>query len=335
MNRRFEEGNSKAGGSGYPSPLQVDMKVIPAKIAEEIHRGSYEHVIRRVEEAVAEGHQKFGAATSSSAELIATFAGHAVVMNESGEFFRAKFENLDSGGIAFIEVEQFDVPVLETREQKHRYMEEAAGQAVVSLFSGDYQGARERVQELVRSSEYAAPQTSLEALKERVSAVFDDGRPWRMFFESFGTPVRKYIWGSSGAIARYSPKPKYQHLYMGEGKSPDGHAEAISGDLDFMLSKLTGLWEMFEAAWPKYQDKHNHFSGLELAGIAEKFEGFATDFADELKTVCRLAESATKDTDGDNTMARAMIYDSLARRYPDLAVAARFIQKVSTELAGQ
>lgn len=310
------------------------MHVLPTRKAEELYRGSYEELIQQIESAVRDGHRKFGSDDPESLSLIATFPGRALVMTEDGTFFRAQYERVGNGTVSFSLVEEVEVGVLRSQKERVAFVHEAAGSAVASLFSGDYSDARERIRELMNSSEFVRPSVTLEDLRTRIESVFDDSRPWRVFFEEHGPQVRKFMWGASGAIVRHAPRPKYGSLYTGASPTdPEGYFESVGGDLEVLHEKVSNLWSMVSAAQERYPTGSGKFNNVELMGIAEQFDGFATDFIDELKMIARLVEQAVLDKNEDNTVARAMIYDRVAAMYPDMEIATRFIQRISTELA--
>jgi hypothetical protein len=142
------------------------------------------------------------------------------------------------------------------------------------------------------------------------------------------------MWGASGASFRHAPKPKYQKLYHdGLGESATGYHGAVSGDLTLLSEKISKLWERTQDAWAGYDGNLGLFKAAEISSIAESFENFAQDYIDELKMVAHLVERASQDSDSTNTYAMAMIYDAVAKRYPDLEVAGRLLQRAATELA--
>jgi len=71
---------------------------------------------------------------------------------------------------------------------------------------------------------------------------------------------------------------------------------------------------------------------LAIAGVNENFQEFANDFADELRILCGLAESASKDLDPDTVRARAVLFDHVARHYPAIEIASKLIQRTAAEL---
>jgi hypothetical protein len=306
---------------------------VPGRLLEELISGSYESQIEKLSLAVTEGYKRFGG-RGGDVQLIATFPGRVLVVNESGEFYRAAFQELDDGSFSFAEIEPIDIPVMSKPSELQAFVSESAGVVISSLFSGNFEDARGRMRELVRSSQFARPASPVDVIKDQLEEVFDEGRPWRKLYEQHGTDIRRFMWGASGASFRHAPKPKYQKLYHdGLGESATGYHGAVSGDLTLLSEKISKLWERTQDAWAGYDGNLGLFKAAEISSIAESFEDFAQDYIDELKMVAHLVERASQDSDSTNTYAMAMIYDAVAKRYPDLEVAGRLLQRAATELA--
>ena len=309
--------------------------MVPAKVLQELLRGSFEQTVEEVREAIEDSFANFGAGSPDEVHLVATFPRHAIIANEHGDFFRVETKRLDNDTIGVVQVESFDVPVLRTWEDQQGFVEDVASDAIRALAAGDFEHAREQIKALVRSSDVvSAPDPVVEA-QNYLAGLFDEDRPWRQVYEGNRSLLHRYLWGASGVAYRDAPKPKYDELYTTEGVEQAGQYHvAVMTDLELLAERLDKIWDLVAGAYGSYDGDMGRFKDITIAGIAENFEGFAADFVSELRAVHNLVEQAAKDDDPATVVPRALIYDRVSEAFPDLEIAAKLVQRAAVELTG-
>lgn len=306
---------------------------VPARLVQEMLRGSYEQMVADTSQLISESYARFGVDGPDEVHVVATFPKHAVVTTDEGRFFRVSFQDLENGGRSVVQAESMDVPVLFSRDDQIKFMRSAANEAVEALMAGDFEASRTRVRELVMSAEILTGPDPVMEMKSALEGLFDGERPWRRVYAENSNGIHRFLWGASGVTYRDAPKPKYQGIYMSEMENPDGYNEALQADLSVLAERLSGLWKVVEENYGPYAEQDGGFYPLAIAGVNENFQHFAGDFADELRQVCRLVESASQDDDPSTVVVRAVLYDSVARQYPMIEMAARLVRRTSTELS--
>lgn len=308
--------------------------MVPAKLLREILKGSFEQRVDDASELVSESFSRFGVESPDELSVIATFPQHMIISTTEGKFFRATVKDLDNGDRSIVQMEDVDIPVLRTREEQVGYVKSAAGDAVAAMLSGDPESARTHVRELVQSAELISGPEPVEEMRLALEGLFDETRPWRRVYESNRAGIHKFLWGESGVASRDAPKPKYQGLYTNEDiENPAGYHQAVMADLSVLSERLSSVWAIIQENYGSYDETDGHFYPLSIAGVNESFQDFARDYADELRQVCRLIESASLDEDPETVVPRAILYDHVARQFPAIDIAARLVRRTATELS--
>jgi hypothetical protein len=307
--------------------------MVPARLIQELQRGSYEQIVDELSVTIAESYSRFGSDSPESVHLVASFPRHAIVATDEGKFFRAEIKDIENNKRAVVKTESIDVPVLTDREQQKQFVEGAVSDAVMALLGGDEDEARTRVRELVRSADLIVGPDPIDSISEALEGLSDSERTWRRVYFENQAGIHKFMWGSSGVSHRDSPKPKYQELYSGNRvEDASGYNQAISADLQVVSEGLSKIWDGFQSSYVDYSEQDGKFYPLAIAGVNESFQEFAGDFADELRVICSLVESASKDLNPDTIRARAVLFDHVARQYPAIEIASKLIQRTSAEL---
>lgn len=308
--------------------------MVPARLIQEILNGSYEQMIESLSRAAADHHTVFNAESPEDVHLVATFPHHVIVANEEGEFFRATIKRTDDGNHSFVQIEEFEVPIIKTWEQQQAFVSEAASDAVRALLAGDIEHARNQVRALVRSSDLVVAPDPLAETDQYLSNLFDEDRAWRRVYFENRNHIHRFLWGASGVAFRDAPRPKYAELYHGDGvEEAEQYNLAVQTDLSLLAERLASLWERIAESYGGYDAKMSGFKGVEIAGLAENFETFASDFVKELQSVYSLVEQASKDSDPATVVPRALIYDKVSVKYPDIEIGSKLVQRTAVELA--
>jgi len=304
--------------------------LIPANVLAEVTRGSIEDYVGRVIQAVEDSHARFESETGQDLNVIATFNEHVVVANGDGNVYRASYQPAGDG-FSITKVEPVELPVIRGRQDGRRFVERTASEAVEALVAGDFSSARDQIRTLIEAAPMLAPVDQLRELREHLSGMFDQERPWRAFYAEDHERIQRLVWGTTGSAFSYTPQPRYQPLYR-DGLLEDAseYASAVEADVGVMAERLEKLWEQTTEAWGEYQST-GAFKASGIARPAEHFETIASDYLVELKALCHLMSEAAKDNDPDTVAARGWLFDQVARQYPQVEVTARLVRRVATE----
>jgi hypothetical protein len=308
-------------------------KMVPSRLLEEIARGSHEERLQTALKAVQEHYADFSARSPEGAHLISTFTHHVVVANEDGDFFRASTTDHDDGSMSFVKVESFDVPIIRSRGEQEVFLEQAAKEAVLATRAGDFDAARTQVRSLMKASRLIVAPDPIEETREILDGAFDPDRPWRRVYVENRNHIHRFLWGASGVVYRDAPKPKYADLYEGD-EIATPYSAAIRVDLEVLFEKLDQVHIDTLVAQTHFKDNDPMLSGTEIIGMAEQFTGFVEDYVHELTALLNMVKGASLDEDESSSAQRAMIYDKVAAKVPELEIAAKLIQRTANELAG-
>ncbi len=301
---------------------------IPSSAVNQILSGSYEETIQSLQDLVSEEYELFSANGPDDISVVSTFPSSVIVTTSEGSFYRANYGR-DGNEIKIQKVESIDVPVLKTKAEQKEYLSETAMNAISAFLSGDFETARSQVRDLVKSGNLLKDEDPLEEARMGLNELFSPERPWRKTYSESSKVIHKVLWGASGATFRYSPKTKYEEAIK------DGNIfsmyEDVLESLNEVSEKLKTIWSWVEESIGGYDAKG--FKDSNVSSVIEGFEEFVKDYLEELRSVCKLAESAASDEDKEHVAAMALVHDTIAKNYASLEVGARLIKRVASELS--
>ena len=277
----------------------------------------------QVDEAVAAKPDLFGGGDGGEVRTIGTFPNHAIVLNDSGEFFRTSFVvSEDTGGIVLGEVERIDVPVREASELSGEVRTESR-LAVEALLGGDDDEADNRLgslYEMVRSGVRLTAEgvedfmLSLEQEPEWIVAVQDNESSMAQFV---GAEANKDL-----------PRPKFE-TFIAEGKnSDDRHRKVIAMSFK-QLQESLGRMKNGIAVARRIDGEYRLPTGDETDAmvVSEDFLAFVSEYGIDLDATIGLVEDAISVCEDGTLKSLARVHDRVAARVKYMSLAAEFSEK--------
>lgn len=297
-------------------------KLVDGDFLSKLLSGSFETIMGQVDEAVASQPDLFGG-EGGEVRTIGTFANHAIVLNDGGEFFRARFVvSEDTGGIELGDVERIDVPIREVSELGSEVRTESR-QAVEALLSGNDDEADNHLgslYEMVRSGVRLTAEgvedfmLSLEKEPEWLAAVRENEPSMAQFV---------------GAEANQDlPKPKFE-TYLAEGEENDSrHRKVITAALGRLCESL-GRMQNGIAVARRIDGEYRLPTGDETNAtmVSEDFLTFVSEYGTDLDATVGLVEDAISVSEDGNLKSLARVHDGVAARVKEMGLAAAFSEK--------
>jgi len=287
--------------------------------------GSYEHTIAKLNEAIQRC--KKSLFKEESIRVFGTFPGHAIVVAESGKFYRAVFEEKD-GAFKVTGVSGVPVPMADSVPDFVR----TEVQSVVEAFlAGKIDAARIKL-EGVAPFVGNRKQITESQLTESVISAMKAEKPWRRLYQEQEQKIRKFLWGDLAAIQEAAVSPKFKKLYDGsmEAEEVETFRDLVSEEtkeLGYRLEALTRFVHEARAFVTQFEPK---FRELGEDAIYTTFGAFSEDLESDLQSVSELvSESAT----GVSSVADlGKLFDAVAEALTDYEIAGRFVEKMAAKL---
>lgn len=282
----------------------------------------------RVDEAVALQPELFGGDEGAEVRTLGTFANHAIILNNTGEFFRASFSfNEETGEVEFDNVERVDIPVREASELSAEVRNESVG-AVKALLDGNddevdiHLGS---LYELVRSG---VKLTAEGVEDDFIQASFCGGDSakdpeWLVAVRENEKTMAQYV----GAEANKDfPKPKFDNFINEGDNSDDRHRKIIEASLRRLRESLHRMKDSIAVAC-RFNDEYRLESDLDSAVIVEDFIEFVSKFGADLDATIGIVEDAISVCKDGTLKSLARVHDGVAARAKEMGLAAAFSEK--------
>lgn len=265
-------------------------------------------------------------------ELIGTFPSHAIVVTESGEFFRLKTVRVDEGRVVVESAERLEVPMIETAEDRDRAIEEAASKVVDAFFKGSALSLHRNVADLVGSSrliEFTEPALEIEAA---LDGLVGDDRLWKRRLSEQRKDIMKAMWGRAGASFRDAQliAPKYKKVARTGDAS---YYQAVMEDLGSLHDMLKRLYDSSIAQYAGFSTR-SRMHDIGVSESIENFDRFASDWIDATRGLLALVEWARSRGTRKDVRWLAMLHDRIAENMLDLDIGSRVVLTLSNELNG-
>jgi len=289
------------------------------KALQELVANSYEDVMTRVNNAIAEREDFFG----SNATLLATYSKHAIVVNESGTIFSVGYST--SGGYVELgEKKELDIPVVTT--------DSLAKKAVDSFFGGD--SLSEGIKGLVVTS-LIQRQAPLEELRTKLNSLFSSGMLWRGFVRDNPTKMAQFAFDPAYGSPKIESKVKFEDLYDGltEDDELEGHRGEVTEALSDIAERLDRLVTSVKQAFKKYKSNLVSDKDKEESAVLGHFESFSDDYIKDLERVSDFVSESVHKSETDCVACLAFVHDEVSKRVIELELGERLIRKVSARFA--
>jgi len=309
----------------------VSAKMVPADVLREMSRGSFEHLSFRIDESISENRHMFVGKRDVDVARLATFPAYVLVGSEDGEYFKAKYEQVD-GRIKLGLPEKLDVPVIDAGNTDE-YIRNFALSAVDSILAGNVTESRERLLAIVKMEE--AVETGAESLTSIVSGhVNDRDRPWRSIYSEQKDAIQDQIKDLIESIKSNKLDSKYVPLY--DGSIPEekfeSYRDAVTMDLGVVAERLESTQMKAETAFIPFSEAMSSISRTpEDDQVLKQFEWFANDYFEDLQELREHLSFAMKNE--QCVMCLGQIHDAIVESLTDYEIAGFFVQHMATRFS--
>jgi len=287
--------------------------LIESKVLSELQRGSFEDKLMTVSKAVRQGNV-FG----EEVVLFATYDDKVIVANDKGEFLESEY-SIKEGIVSFRRVK----PVLVESVSTDRVV----SGGVDGFYSGG--GLTESMRSLVALS--GDEQSSLlEDVSVELKKVFSGGGVWKRYLNENRGMINKYVWDVSYAMDKYSKGKMFFDALSSLEEDKDYLRDELSRMLEkeskALRARLNKMLSFAEASYERFRSGSVNIEEDFRAG----FESFASDYVQYLKSVVRVISESIIEHD-EECLCMAKVHDEVSSRLFDMALAGRFVQKISLE----
>lgn len=290
--------------------------------------GSYETLLPRVHEAItADRKRLFG--VDEHITLLGTFNGYAIVVTESADVYRVKYEISQRNEIVPVGAEPAQVSRMNA-DQAVRFESKSFVDAFIngsrSLANEHFARLTAIVRDLPLKPE---PQQVSEAFETLVRGT----RPWKKLFEEKTSEIKKTLETDMPKIEEGRLGEKFRKLYDGsipESELP-GYEALVTSDLKYLGGRIDALTESASRSVERFHGAVPALKKAQTDPTIKMFESFAEDYLADLASV---KKSLTTSLEHLNRVdAKGKIYDVLANELQRYEVAGRFVENMSRRLS--
>jgi len=213
-------------------------RFVPPDELKRVTHGSYERLIEMLAEEVGKASDRlFGSACQ--VKLVSTYPNYAVVLAESGQAARIRFETSREGVPMIVSHEPYTFQSVSPKDPK-AFVESRSQEIVNALLEGDDGRAYLRAKEvlpLVEDQKAAAPADFVCLVTDQL----DRKCAWKTAYEENIGQIHKRLGSELGLADQSRVEAKFQKLY--DGSIP---VEQRTGYSDLVRSDLIGVIESFE-----------------------------------------------------------------------------------------
>jgi hypothetical protein len=290
--------------------------LLPPSELRRLSTGSYEQRIERVSEAL-DSHLG-----GKSFTLIATHPSEVVALVE-GTVFRFALEEDRFGSLRFVAARSVPVETLAVSESRDRWLQESR-EIVFLVFEGREDMVAGRLRSLVsRVRSMPRDKDLVEAVHQHLRAP----RFWREVVKAQGSGT--LLSESVESPVEDRLRLTFRALYDGSSAVEAGqYADRINEELGWVMERSDELMQAVRASVVSVQGELSRAKAGEPQLV--KFEDFATDLIDDLRSLCEMGLQAGFAT-GD-VRERARLHDVLVEGLRERSAACRFVAVVADRL---
>jgi hypothetical protein len=294
-------------------------RFVPPDELNRVTEGSYERLIKQLaEEANRTSDRLFGEACQ--VELVSTFPNHAVLLSESGDAVRIRFETNRDGVPMIVSHEPYQFQSVNRKDPK-AFVEGRSREIVKALLEGDDSRAYSRAKEvlpMVENQKEAPPPADLLKL---VQEQLDRQCAWKTAFEESLGQIHKRLGSDLGLIDQNRVEAKFEKLYDGSipVEQRDGYGDLVRSDLirviesfEKIRDRVGALSEKFTALAASVKDDHRALAG------------FALDFEEDVQRTAKMLREAEGHV--FDIAARGQLHDVASKAMYRYDVAAKYIE---------
>lgn len=298
-------------------------RFVPPDELKRVTAGSYERLIEQLEvEAVKASQRIFG--QPCQVKLVSTFPNHAVVLAESGEAARVRFEMSGSGEPVIVSHEPYTFTSVKAGDTK-AFVESRSKEIVTALLEGDDNRAYRRAMEILPMVE-SKPGIPPADLVKLVEEHFGRECAWKTAYESNQGGIHKAIGSDLGMIDQSRVEAKFLKLY--DGSIP---VEQRAGYESLVHSDLLRIVESFEKLRDRIGALTERFTALASSTVEKErsLGGFALDLEEDVQRAAKVLREAASGV--FDVAPRGQLHDVASRAMYRYDVAVRYIETVTQD----
>jgi len=297
---------------------------IPTEEVRRLTRGSYEHLVARLEGILQEKADTLFEEKGCSAKLLGTFSGYALASSDSGKCLRIKYEESDKGRLHIVGSEPVEVKTV-SEDDLHGFLRSESERVLRLYDRGSVTEAVTRLKGLVRQVGGWTPPDKEETVVESVLASLDRSRPWWGLYNERKDHILTYLGEDAGSSVTL--RPKFFKLYDGSmaDKDLERYRDLVAEDLLVLQGKIQKLFVQVESARATLADLP-----LTEDDTARTFSAFAEDLLEDLDRVARAASELPKQVRRVDSLGR--LHDRLTTRLHDMGIASEFVSQMANRL---
>jgi len=298
-----------------------DRMMFEAKELQKLVENSYEDLMTKVDNAIAESEDVFG----KDATLLATYPNRAIVINENGKVFAVDYV-VGHGHVKFGNKKELSVPTIN--------QDNIAKKAVDSFFDGN--SLAEGLKGLASSSFVKQP-TPLEEVSTKLDILFSGGMLWRGFVKDNPSQMAQFAFDPKFGTPKIEVEAKFDQLYDGmtEDEELEANREEVVASLTKVSERLNKLFAKVRESYKAYKNNLPSDKTEDESAVLKHFESFSEDYIEDLERVFEFVSESVQDSESNCVACLAFVHDEVAKRVTELELGERLIRKVSTEFAQQ
>jgi hypothetical protein len=306
-------------------------KLVDGDFLARLTANSMESVMGAVDEVVTENAALFGG-TSDTVRTIATYPSHLIVVNEDGEFYRAKWSRTDNGGVVLSEIEEIDVPVYDARSLGPQVRQESVA-AAKALLNGDMDTADEKLRGLYRLVKSGVRLTA-EGVEDLYHQQMAEDSDWVLALRERAEEIRTFL--GTDAIRIESMKPRFESLLDGSVTEQQAEPQRtvvadalgrLSSDLVTMRTRIALAKQVTEGHKLRGDEK------AESGPTAADFVDFVSSFSEDLDAMIGVLGDAQVVAEDGCIKCLARLHDGLSARMYEWGLATAFCEKLARRFA--
>lgn len=307
------------------------LRFIPTEEVKRLTKGSYEHLIARLEERIRESAEELFDA-DSPVHILGTFPGHVLVVSEDGRCARVKYEGIDSGTVKIVKVEEVDVPSY-SMENLDEFLR-SESRKVVDLFrKGDVAKGTEGLKGLaLHANGWPSPGRQEETVNGLLKTISKE-RPWTRLFEARKDQIHRSLWGELRGIEESRLHPRFRKLYDGSTCSGDleKFRSLIEDCFRVLGERLDGVAGLVKDARSRMQAATTEVEKLGEADALATSIAFSEDLLEDVSRIAKIGVRSSKQVRQVDSLGR--LHDGLVERLATMEVAGHFVLQLSKRLS--
>jgi hypothetical protein len=299
-------------------------RFVPPDELKRVTEGSYERLIEQLAEEATKASQRiFGQACQ--VKLVSTFPNHAVVLAESGDAARVRFEMSGGGEPMIVSHEPYTFTSVKPSDSK-AFVESRSKEIVNALLEGDDNRAYSRAREILPMVEDKREIISPTDLVKLVQDHFGRECAWKSAYESNQGGIHKAIGSDLGLIDQNRTEAKFTKLY--DGSIP---VEQRAGYESLVHSDLIRVVESFERLQGRVEALTEKFTTLAASTVEKErsLGGFALDFEEDVQRAAKVLREAASGV--FDVAARGQLHDVASKAMYRYDVAVRYIETATQD----